>query len=170
MSCGTRAEKPARAILMVPRTSDFPLDGSLTASCGGANCTWPVGAPLPQQAAPAGQAQSHTAVTLGARARSRRLHRGIAHCVCCRRSEARRFRGSPWVMRAAWCGGQSRRLPATTLASELRPRTVLRTELRYCCLAVRLCQPWSISATGKTITTTRPNVYCGGHRFPRVSQ
>lgn len=75
----------------------------------------------------------------------------------------------PLITAGARSGRQSRRRPATTLASELHHRTVLRTA----CTAARQfasAGPCLISATRETITTPSPNVYSGRHRFPCAGQ
>lgn len=68
--------------------------------------------------------------------------------------------------------GQSRRHPATTLASQLHHRTAIHpaTADNYC-LAVHLCHALlSLLDTRETITTLHPNVYLSRHRFPDVGQ
>jgi hypothetical protein len=141
MSCGTRAQTSTRAILMAPVSlRSFPLNELLSTE-------------LP-----------------GARARSRRLHRGTAHLPSLLGTATAELR---------YCS----RRPLITAGHPVRssvpspscnrsgfetppPHRSAYCDYMYCCPPVRLCRALLISATRETITTPEPNVYSGRHRFP----
>lgn len=186
MSCGTRAQTSARAILMAPGSSVLSLwDQSLT------YCWY---------CSPAYSCVAREAPLFGSQPRR-------PSCVCsglephCRTSRCARPQPTPsprccsltsllgtahctyWYCH---CGYRSWR-PLITAGHPVRssapspscnrsgsgtppPHRPAHYNCVYCCPPVRPCRALSISATRETITTPPPNVYSSQHRFLSVRQ
>ena len=162
----------ARAILMALDSSVLPSEPTTdTANCGTtctadtATCSWPQGT------TPSGsQPRRPSYICSGSEPHCRtsqhaRLQPGAFAerplCTDCLLRLLRTAHGSP--CRATRYGRQSRRHPATTLASELHYRTALRTHC--CCPPVHVWPGPSTLTTKENIATRTPNVYLSGHRF-----
>lgn len=166
MSCGTRAQHSARAILMAPGSSvpslwirSLAYCWYCSVACHSATLRQPAPSPvlrllwlrtpLPDIPVRAPAADAFTEVLLP------RLH-------CSRR---------PLITAGHPVRSSVPSPSCESLASKLHHRTALRTTTAVLLPASSsLPGPVVSLATRKTITRPKPNVYCGRHRFPRVAQ
>ena len=188
MSCGTRTRVPSGRSRRCSIPPFFP-SGSITYLTAVTDCTaycwWPLPAP-PSAASPVARpasalAWNPTAEPPGARARSRRLHRGTLtrlHCGYCELYLYCTYRTATAVLLAAapdHCGPPG---PVTSPVAVLQPPWLRNSVTApsctctcgYCSRQFVSAGPCSISATGETIATPLPNVYSGQHRFSGARQ
>lgn len=189
MSCGTRAQTSARAILMAPGSSVLPSginhlpsgvlrtagDANYLVACDSATLRQPAPSPvlrllwlrtpLPNLPVRASAADAFTEVLLtDFTAGYCDLHlRVLPLRHCSRRPLITAGHPVRSSVPSPSCNNPGFETPP--------PHRPANCNCVYCCPAVRVCQaPRSLCATRETIATQPPNVYSDQHRFSRVRQ